>query len=287
MTSRYGVRRSWTVHPAAVALGLLVAAAILVPGPAWAQSARVRDWVTGTTDIQWSEGLWTLNNNPVSGCVTFPGGTTTGPGQTRQDSLICTQVPNGWHWSATIPGPRTITWDANNLPVGVEVCVDIFFSDAGDISAQADYLQDWLTVRSVPETRVLYDGPLSEFKAEEQGFLTAQARRCALVLLMTETGACCNTATGTCTVLSQEECDRQTYPHTYPHPPGRRRSAGAGRVGQVRRSPSGDGQSASRPAQPAQMTVVPGGTHGVLMSKAPVVNEHILAFLGDHGSRPT
>jgi len=37
----------------------------------------------------------------------------------------------------------------------------------------------------------------------------------------------------------------------------------------------------------AQMTVVPGGTHGVLMSRAPVVNEHILAFLGDHGSRPT
>jgi hypothetical protein len=195
---------------ARVLLTVAACAAVLAfVSTASADPARVRDEVFGDIEIlQWSEGLWTLNGGDI-GCVTFIGGTSTGPGNTYDvDSLLCDPTPTDWHWSVTLPSGATLEWGVDNIPLEVEVCAQIFYSmEYPALIAQADVVEDRLVIVDGLLNSILYDGPLSTFDPEEEGFVPTEGRRCGIIRPL-PTGACCFEVDGHCEILYEEACVR-------------------------------------------------------------------------------
>lgn len=197
-------------HPRLVRVLLVLAACAAVLS--WASTAgaddpaRVRDEVFGDFRVLlWSEGSWTLHGGDV-GCVTFVGGTSTGPGNTyHADSLICDPMPTDWHWSVTLPNGAILEWGIDDIPLGVEVCAQIFYSlDHPALIARANVESDRLLVVDGLLNSVLYNGPLSTFDPEAEGFIPTEGRRCGIVMPL-PTGACCY-PDGRCEVLYEEAC---------------------------------------------------------------------------------
>jgi hypothetical protein len=193
--------------------------------------ARVRDAVYGDIRVlEWSQGNWLRNGSGLPGCVTFVGGVSTGPGNTYSvDSLVCDPMPTDWRWSVTLPSGATLQWGVDNMPLGVEVCAQIFYSrEHPYILGKADIEDDHLTVADGLLNTVLYDGPLSTFDPEEEGFIPTQGRRCGIILPL-PTGACCFTD-GRCEIDYQSHCDElggvyqgdgiECEPNPCPQPPG-------------------------------------------------------------------
>jgi len=214
-----------------VLLMLAVCAGVLsTVTPAAADPARVRDTVYGDVRVlHWSEGHWTLNGGNIPGCTTFAGGVYTGPGNTYQaDSLVCDPMPTDWHWSVTLPSGATLQWGVDNMPLGIEVCAQIFYArEHPYIIGKADVAGDRLTVADGLLNTVLYNGPLSTFDPEQEGFIPVQGRRCGTIVPL-PTGACCF-ADGHCEIKYQDGCTQAggTYlgddiacePNPCPQPP--------------------------------------------------------------------
>ena len=187
---------------------LSVFAVALFAGHAAAQQALCLDHIQGdsSTSIQWSEGLWTLNNIPVGGCVTFAGGVSTGPsGPVVADSLICSPAPNGWRWTVTIPGPYTISYVFGSFPPGYRICGDIF-SRRGErqLTVKVDVGLDFMEIRGGGSPPLLYSGSYSEFDPELEGFRTIDAHRCGRYTPI-YLGACCF-PDGSCQFVTAAEC---------------------------------------------------------------------------------
>lgn len=193
----------------AAALAVLLTLVLtLFSSPAAALPARCLDVITGDpiAPMDWSEGVWTLSNNPVPGCVTFPGGVSTGPGSTVEaDSVVCDPVPNGWHWNVTVPGPFTLYYDFNGIPPGFTVCGTIFWAEGmSGIRAEVDIPTDWMVCFNVDTGEQIWAGYFSRFYPDGLGFLVFEARRCGNIQLL-PTGACCR-PDGSCEVTIEAEC---------------------------------------------------------------------------------
>jgi hypothetical protein len=168
--------------------------------------ARVRDEVFGDVQVLlWSEGHWALNGGDI-GCVTFVGGTSTGPGNTYNiDSIVCDPTPTDWHWSVILPNGATLEWGVDDIPPEVQVCAQIFYSlDHPALIARASVEIDRLLVVDGLLNSVLYNGPLSTFDPEAEGFIPTQGQRCGVIIPLA-TGACCF-ADGRCEILYQDAC---------------------------------------------------------------------------------
>jgi hypothetical protein len=155
-----------------------------LPHQAAAQPADLRDRIIGSDvdQVDWTQGSWVDLGAPADTCVTFAGGVTTGPANpSYEETITCSFTPNKWFWSVTIPTGDTIDWSIENLPVGIEVCAQIFYDETqARLSVQLDYAGDWLTVIS-PTSGFLYDGPYSTFDPGAEGFTVTELQRCGLI----------------------------------------------------------------------------------------------------------
>lgn len=161
---------------------LLACAGLIAPLSVSAQLATVHDVVMGdsTVVLDWSEGVWSIGDEPVDGCVTFPDGVSTGPGNTDlADSTVCEPAPNSWSWSVTIPGPSTISYTFNNFPPDYTVCGQLFFPrDGGDFQVSVDLVLNWMAIRNNETNRLVYNGSIEDFSPGSYGFRDGGATRC-------------------------------------------------------------------------------------------------------------
>jgi len=222
--------------PTTIVIALVVALlGSFLPLVSFGAVGRALDNINGDpgTTLDWSEGEWSVDDVPLPGCVTFGGGVGTGPGDfVKADSVTCTEVPNGWSWNVTVPGPFTLYYDFNGIPPGYIVCGQVFsVPNSRNVQAEVWLENDWMRCTDLDTDTVLWEGEFSTFDPEYMGWPLIAATRCGRVRVI-PTGACCNLETGACTVLTEEECNRQTYPHLFqgadttcdpnpcPQPPG-------------------------------------------------------------------
>jgi hypothetical protein len=59
--------------------------------------------IAGNNPVTFSAGVWTKDGVPIG--RTFPDGVTLPGGGTASETYTLPDVPNDWHWSATIPRP--------------------------------------------------------------------------------------------------------------------------------------------------------------------------------------
>jgi hypothetical protein len=176
--------------------------------PASAVIARAKDVITGdpAATLNWSEGTWSQSHNPIPGCVTFPGGLNTGPGNPNAaDSVDCSALPDGWSWSVVVPGPFTLYYSFYGIPPGYVVCGQVFgIADLERVEAKVYLNRDWMICKDLDTDTIIWEGSFSKFQPGLIGGAFLAATRCGRVRTIAE-GACCY-PDGHCEYVEQARC---------------------------------------------------------------------------------
>lgn len=192
--------RAWHRRPALLEIGIVCAlsvVAIAFPLQARAQSASAVDSIAGDPNVtlDWSQGDWLHGSDPISGCVTFVGGTSTGPGDfSKVDSVECSPVPDGWDWNVTVTGQNTIYYSFRGIPPGYRVCGQVYGSARhARVIFNVDLVKNWLTCVDLVSGEQIWSGPYAGFDPGSHGFRRLAATRCGEVRLIqpvpTQTGS--------------------------------------------------------------------------------------------------